>query len=383
VSNVQATLLNKEARRQGSSRVGAEETLAPESAPESEPEYLRLSTRERLALLGQLSVMLESGLQVPAALQAMREQSDNPRVADVLTFMENTVRSGQTLSSSVIVMPRAFPELVGQMIAAGEKAGRLAEMILRLVEMLEAEEELRGRVRSALLYPSIMMIVACAVVVFLVTFIVPKFSGLFRGKEAALPLPTRILMGTGEFFSANALWLLPSVLALIAGTVLFLKSKPGKPYLDSCLLRLPIIREVYCTAILSRTSRTLGTLVQAGVAILTALEHTRDVAGSPAFAKLWAQVRHNVGNGGTISEAIRQTPLLPSTYKQMVGAGEATARLDHVLIHVAGHYSSELQRKVRDITTIVEPVLVVFMGVVVGFIALSIMLPIFQLSRNG
>ena len=382
MSRTSGLLQTKDTGRAHTSRSGAAESETPEPTPDIEPEFLRLSTRERLALLGQLSVMLESGIQVPAALQAMREQSDNPRMGEVLEFMASSVQGGQPLSASVSSMPRAFPELVAQMMAAGEQAGRMGEMILRLTEMLEAEEGLRGRVRSALLYPTIMMVVATAVVIFLITAIVPKFSTLFQGKQAVLPLPTRMLMAMGEFFSTNAIWLLPSALALLFGTILFLRSTHGKPHLDALLLRLPVVREVYRTAILSRTSRTLGTLVQSGVAILVALEHTRGVAGSPAFAKLWGDVHKDVGNGGSISESIRPSTLLPSTYKQMIGAGEATAKLDHVLIQVANHYATELERKVRDVTTIIEPALVVMMGGVVGFIALSIMLPIFQLSRN-
>lgn len=383
MSGSKGALLNQDPAR-GRRAAGAQAELdAQEARHELEPEYLRLSTRERLALLGQLSVMLESGIQVPAALQAMREQSEDPRQADVLNFMESTVQSGQSLSAAVAAMPRAFPELVAQMVAAGERAGRMGEMILRLREMLETEDELRGRVRSALMYPVIMMVVASAVVVFLVGFIVPKFSGLFKGKEETLPLPTKVLMATGDFFSNNAVWLIPSVLALLIGTALFLRSRTGKPYLDAILLRLPVARDVYRMAILSRTSRTLGTLMQSGVAILPALEHTRDVSGSPAFAAMWDSIHHDVGNGVSISESIRPRTLLPATFKQMVNAGESTARLDHVLIQVAGHYGAELQRKVRDVTTVIEPALVVLMGGVVGFIALSIMLPIFQLSRNA
>jgi type II secretory pathway component PulF len=344
---------------------------------------MRLSTRERLALLEQLSVMLESGIQIPAALHSMREQLDNPRVAEVLAYLEDVVRNGQPLSVAVATMPRAFPDLVAQMVAAGEKAGSLGEMVQRVTEMMEADAELRGRVRSALLYPTIMMVVATGVVVFLLTAIVPKFRGLFKGREETLPAPTRVLMFLGDFFSAHAIWLFPSVILLMGALIVFLRSSRGKPYLDGMLLRLPVIGPIYRTAILSRTSRTLGMLMRSGVAILTALEHTRDVSGSPAFAKLWSHVHGEVSNGGSLNEAIRPSPLLPPTYKQMVGSGESAARLDAVLLKVATHYASDLQRKVRDVSTLIEPILVVFLGGVVGFIALSIMLPIFKLSRGG
>jgi type II secretory pathway component PulF len=376
------TLLREEPRtaQPPQAPVAAAETEEPQW--QHEPALLRLSVRERLALLGQLSVMLDSGIQIPAALRSMREQSDQPRVAAVLAYLEEAVRNGQALSVAIGAMPRAFPELVAQMVAAGETAGQLTEMIQRVSEMLEADEELRGRVRSALLYPTVMLVVALSVVVFLLTAIVPKFSGLFRGKEAALPAPTRVLMAIGDFFALHAIWLLPSVVVLVGASIFFLRSSRGRPYLDRMLLGLPVIGSIYRTAILSRTSRTLGMLTGSGVVILTALEHTRQVAGSPAFSGLWDQVHQQVANGGTVSEAIRQSPLLPSTYKQMLGAGEASARLDAVLLRIATHYADDLQRKVRDISTLIEPILVVLLGGVVGFIALSIMLPIFKLSRG-
>lgn len=359
------------------------EDVGGESGPAVEADTVRLTTRERLAMLGQLGVMLDSGIQIPAALQSMREQSPSPKIAAVLCHLEDCVRGGQSLSAAAEGLPRAFPVLVRQMLAAGERAGRVGEMIQRVNEMIEAEEELRGRLRSALIYPAVMMAVALAVVIFLLTTIVPKFAGLFKGKEETLPGPTKVLLWLSDFMSTNALWLLSGLVVVVVGTALWLRSDLGRPYLDHFLLRLPVVKDIYSTAILSRTSRTLGMLTNAGVVILAALEHTRDVAGSPSYAALWEAVRDRVANGGTISDAIRGSSLVPSTYKQLISSGESAARLDTVLLRIATHYASDLQRRVRDITTLIEPALVVFMGVVVGFIALSIMLPIFKLSQGA
>jgi len=359
------------------------EAASGESVSLIEAETVRLTTRERLALLGQLGVMLDSGIQIPAALQSMREQSPSPKIAAVLSHLEDRVRGGQSLSAAAEGLPRALPVLVRQMLAAGERAGRVGEMIQRVNEMIEAEEELRGRLRSALIYPAVMMAVALAVVIFLLTTIVPKFAGLFKGKEETLPGPTKVLLWLSDFLSTNAVWLLPGLVVVVVGTVLWLRSDLGRPYLDRFLLRLPVVKEIYSTAILSRTSRTLGMLTNAGVVILAALEHTRDVAGSPSYAALWESVRDCVANGGTISDSIRGSSLVPPTYKQLISSGESAARLDTVLLRIATHYASDLQRRVRDITTLIEPALVVFMGVVVGFIALSIMLPIFKLSQGA
>jgi type IV pilus assembly protein PilC len=346
-----------------------------------DPELLKLTNRDRQGLLGQLAILLDSGIQVPAALQAMCEQTTSPRQRQVLEYMAGSVQSGQALSHSMGAMPRAFPVIVEQMVAAGEEAGELSAMLLRLVEMLEAESELRTRLRSALMYPSIMVIVATAVVVFLITAIIPRFKTIFAGRESVLPVPTKVLMALGDFFSTNGPWLFPLVILFLLCGFFYLKSQVGRPVLDFVLLRMPVLGHIYRLGVLSRTSRTLGTLLQAGVAIRVALDHTRGVAGSPAYEELWRSVHGKVGNGVSISESIRDSDLLPVTYKQMINAGESTASLDRVLLKISGHYATALQQKVRDLTTVIEPVLVVAMGGIVGFIALSIMLPIFRLSR--
>jgi type IV pilus assembly protein PilC len=277
-------------------------------------------------------------------------------------------------------MPRAFPPLLVQLVRAGEATGQLGEMLRRTVEALELEATLRGKARSAMLYPAIMAALTCGVVVFLLTFIVPKFEKLLRGKQ--LPRPTRMLLAIGDFVTGNAWVLGGGLLAVAVGAVLFVRTVRGRVWLDRVLLALPGVGPLYRTAVLARCTRTFGLLLHAGVPVHNALEYTQEVAGSASFHALWQRARERVVGGATLLDALRGQRLLGSTFEQLIAAGEQTATLDRVMQKHADHQTKDLERRIRDLLTIVEPLMVLFMAVVVGFVALSIMLPIFQMSRT-
>jgi len=341
---------------------------------------LRLSSQERFALLEQFATLVDSGIQIASALQSMRQQSPDPRIAAVLGALEQGVVAGSPLSAAMAAMPRAFPPLLSQMVRAGEASGDLAGMLRRTVESMELEATMRGKLRSALIYPSVMLVMTIAVVVFLLTYIVPKFEKLFRNKT--LPLPTRILMALGDGVQSYGLWVLVGAAVLITAAVLFLRTPRGRRALDRVLLRAPLLSGVYRLAVIARSVRTLGLLLQTGVPLHAALEHTQEVAASPAYRALWQRARHNVTNGGSLLDAIRNTDLFNPTFEQLVAAGEATATLDKVMLKAAAQYTKDLERRLRDLMTLIEPAMVVLMGGVVGFVAMSIMLPIFRMSRG-
>ncbi|MBL8727997.1 MAG: type II secretion system F family protein [Planctomycetes bacterium] len=358
------------------------EVPAPVAAghPTGESRRLRLSTAERFALLEQFATLIDSGIQIASALQSMRQQSPDPRIAGVLGALEQGVVAGSPLSAAMASMPRAFPPLLTQMVRAGEASGDLAGMLRRTVESMELEATMRGKLQSALIYPSVMLVMTLGVVVFLLTYIVPKFEKLFRGKQ--LPLPTRILMALGEGAQAYGLYALAGLVVLLVGAVLFLRTPRGGRLFDGFVLGAPVLRRVYRTAVIARCVRTLGLLLQTGVPLHAALEHTQEVAVSPSYRSLWQRARHNVTNGGSLLDVIRNSPLFDPTFEQLVAAGEATATLDKVMTKAAAQYTKELERRLRDLMTLIEPAMVVLMGGVVGFVAMSIMLPIFRMSRG-
>jgi type II secretory pathway component PulF len=310
----------------------------------------------------------------------MRQDALDPRLARVLGALEHGVGSGLPLSGAMAGMPRAFPPLLTQMVRAGETTGQLGEMLLRTVEAMEIEAQMRSKLRSAMLYPGIMFTLTVGVVIFLLTTIVPKFETLLVGKE--LPRPTVALLAIGNVVRQYGYFLAAGFGVAVAGLVLFLRTTRGTVLLDALLLRAPGVSGLYRTAVLARCARTFGLLLQAGVPMHAALEHTQEIAGSHAFRSLWARARSNVINGGSLVDAIRGSPLLDSNFQQLVGAGESTATLDRVLHKIAGHHTKDLDRRVRDLVTIVEPIMVVAMAGIVGFVALSIMMPIFQMSRR-
>jgi type IV pilus assembly protein PilC len=277
-------------------------------------------------------------------------------------------------------MPRAFPPLLVQMVRAGEATGQLGDMLRRTVEAMEADAALRARLRSALIYPVIMLVLTFGVVTFLLTFIVPKFEKLLRGKT--LPTPTRVLLAIGDFLSAYGPWLGAGALAIAVLGFVLLRRPAGQVFLDRLLLRVPVLAPLVRTAALARSTRTFGLLLQSGVPVHAALDHTQEVAGSASYRALFQRAQRQVVHGATLADALRGQPLLGANFEQLVAAGEATATLDKVMLKVAAQYGKDLERRVRDLLTVLEPLMVVVMAAVVGFVALSIMLPIFQMSRH-
>jgi type IV pilus assembly protein PilC len=342
--------------------------------------HLSLSAKERFLLLEQFATLVDSGIQIAPALQGMQQQSVDARKAAVLRALEQGVVAGLPLSAAMAAMPRAFPPLLVQLVRAGEATGQLGEMLRRTVDTLELEATLRGKARSAMLYPAIMAMLTAGVVVFLLTFIVPKFEKLLRGKQ--LPRPTRMLLAAGDFVTANAWLLAGGIAAAVVGLAWFVRTARGRVWLDRLLLSLPGIGPLYRTAVLARCSRTFGLLLHAGVPVHGALEYTQEVAGSASFHALWQRARERVVGGATLLDALRGQPLLGPSFEQLIAAGEQTATLDRVMQKHADHQTKDLERRIRDLLTIVEPLMVLVMAVVVGFVALSIMLPIFQMSRT-
>ena len=366
-------------RARGPGSAAPAERPAPAAPPAGPAARLSLSAKERFALLEQFATLVDSGIQIAAALQGMQQQQTEPRRAQVLAALEQAVVAGMPLSAAMASMPRAFPALLVQLVRAGEATGQLGDMLRRTVETMELEATMRGKLRSALMYPAIMAALTTAVVVFLLTFIVPKFERLLRGKQ--LPRPTRVLLATGDFVRDHAWLLTGGTGLLLAGAWLFLRTANGRRWLDRLLLRLPGVAPLYRTAVLARCTRTFGLLLQSGVPVHNALEYAQQVAGSPAYHTLWQRAREAVVGGRTLLDAVRGQRLFGADFEQLVAAGEATATLDRVMQKYAGHQTKDLERRIRDLLTIVEPLMVVLMAAVVGFVALSIMLPIFQMSR--
>ncbi|MBK9385817.1 MAG: type II secretion system F family protein [Planctomycetes bacterium] len=353
------------------------------SAEERSEASLRLPLRERLALLGELQVLLESGIQIPAALAGLRAECANPRAAAVLDRLIARVSAGAPFSAAAAACGAAFPLATVHLLRAGEASGRLDEMLARLVAATEAEANLRSRLRSALTYPAVMAGVCCVVVAFLLTFIVPRFERLFAGKEAVLPAPTKILLALSSYFSRHGLVLLGLAVALAVALALWLRTPAARALLDAFCLRLPILGPILTRAALARSASTLGLMMQSGVPVLVALEHAAEVAGSAKHRALWGAVHREVASGGRLSAGLTTASGVPATVRQMIAAGEEAGFLDRVLVRIATHLSNEVERRLKDLASLIEPAMVIFMGIVIGFVVLAILLPVFALSRGA
>ena len=296
-------------------------TTPPASIASGPTARLRLHAKERQALLEHFATLVDSGIQVAPALAGMRAEAADERHVAVLAQLEQGVVAGMPLSTAMGTMPRSFPPLLVQMVRAGEATGQLGDMLRRTVDSLEIEAALRARLRSALLYPVIMLTMTVGVVVFLLTCIVPRFESMLRGK--VLPTPTRLLLAGGELLRGHGHWLAIGAAVLASAAVWYCRTPRGRITLDSLLLHLPGVSGLYRTGVLARCTRTLGLLLQAGVPVHQALEHTREVAGSHAFRMLWQRAQHNVVNGGSVLDAVRGRDLCGPGFEQLVAAGEA------------------------------------------------------------
>lgn len=367
-------------RPRGANAPGERQSSTPNPSRSGDQRGLRLSQKERLALLEQFATLIDSGIQIAAALQSMRQQTQDSRQAAVLSVLEQGVVAGLPLSAVMASMPRAFPPMLTQMVRAGEATGQLGEMLVRTVETMEIEATMRSKLRSAMIYPAVMLVLTIGVVVFLLTYIVPKFEKLFHGKP--LPAPTRLLLALGEGARVYGPWIAAASALGVVAAILFVRTPRGGRALDRLMLHVPVVRGIYRAAAITRSIRTFGLLLQSGVPVHQALEHTEDVAASAALGAVWRRARNNVVNGRSLLDAVRGNPLLGPTFEQLVAAGEATASLDRVMLKATRQYTKELERRIHDLITLIEPAMVVVMGGVVGFVALSIMLPIFRMSRG-
>ncbi len=256
-------------------------------------------------------------------------------------------------------------------------------MLDRIAEYMQKEADTKARVRGAMAYPTVMMVIALGVTIFLLTYILPKFEPLFDARGTSLPKLTIFLMhASRSILGYWYLWLL-GIAAVVTGFLYGRRTKQGKLAIDWCKINAPIIGPVFRKVIVSRTIRTLGTLLSSGVTMLDALQLSSKVAGNIFYERMWATVIDDVTTGSQVCESLSSQPLMPRTVVQMIGSGEETGKLDEVLVRLSAHFDREVDGAIKTATSLIEPLMITAMGVVVGAIAMGLLLPIFSLSRGG
>lgn len=336
---------------------------------------------EVITLSAQLSVMLETGVPLAQALDAYVEQSRSGSFKRVLEAVSNRITGGMSFSEAIREFPRAFPPLMVSLLKASEASGKMGMMLGRIAEYLTKERKIAKQIKGALTYPMVMITLALGVTGFLVAFVLPRFAKIYAGKKAGLPALTKYVMAISDFVTAN--WVMLAVAAVVsAGGVASLWVFPkGRRWIDTFKVRAPLIGKMFGQFYLARAARTLGTLLTAGVNLLDAVRMVRGVTGNMLWSDLWDQVEQSMTSGSAFSDAVKKSDLVPPAAAQMIAAGERTAKLPEVLTRIADATEEELDGTIKSLTQLIEPAMIMFMGVVIGGIAIALLLPIFSVAN--
>jgi len=330
----------------------------------------------------QFSVMIDAGLPLVQCLEILGTQQDNPNFQRVLLQVRQDVEGGSSLADAMKKHPKVFDDLFTNMIAAGEAGGILDTILKRLAQYIEKSVKLKSQVKSALVYPAAVISIAALVVGVILWKVIPTFASLFAGLGAQLPLPTRIVIGLSN-------WLVRLMLPLVIGAVVgsyFLKryyeTYKGRRVIDRIMLRLPIIGMILRKIAVARFCRTLSTLISSGVPILDGLEITARTSGNAIVEDAIMETRKSVEGGQSLAAPLKQTDVFPPMVVQMISVGEQTGALDTMLSKIADFYEDEVDTAVANLMVLMEPVLILFLGTVVGGIVISMYLPIFSLINQ-
>ncbi len=343
--------------------------------------FNRVKSRDIVVFNNQLATMISSGLTLVTSLNILSQQVENKKLQQVIMKVRDDVEGGASFSSALEKYPDIFSVLFVNMINAGETGGALEEILRRLARFAEQSEEIRNNVKTAMTYPVLIIIVALSVVLFLVVGVFPKFEALFKSMDVPLPLPTQILLVISRTIRTQWYWV-----AIVSGILGFMfyryqKTSVGKYNIDLVLLKIPVFGMIIKKAAISRFTRTLGTLINSGVPILQSLRIVETTVGNTVIAKIINSVAEHVNRGESMANPLRDNKIFPPMVGHMVSVGEESGTLDTILNKIADFYDSEVDSTVKRLSSIIEPILLVFIGGVVGVIALALFLPMFNLVR--
>jgi len=328
----------------------------------------------------QLAVMIRAGISIRSAIEGIADQVENPKFKKMLVQMKKDVEGGKQFSDALMRYPKIFSPLYINMVKASELSGGFSKMLDRIAGYLSQQIETVSMVRGAMIYPGIIGTMAIGTTIFLLTFVLPRFMVIFKGKEAVLPAPTKLLLAMSNFMVNYWYILIFGLIAAIWGFVLMLRTDWGRLYWDKTKLTVPLFKKLFRALYISRSLHTMGQLINAGVPMLDTIAITAEISGNMLYKRMWKAVYGAVKQGKKISAPLNKSPLLPRSVVQMISAGEESGKLGEVLDEVSDFYSRELKAVIKGVTAMIEPLMIVLMGSIVGFIAMSIILPIFKLS---
>lgn len=341
----------------------------------------KVKTHELLIFTRQLSTIVNAGLPLLQGLDILAEQTEEPRFADAIRSIASDVEAGETFSEALRKYPRIFSDLYTSMVRAGEASGDLDGVLLQLADYLEAMEELKRRIKSAMTYPVVALSMILLIASGLIIWVVPQFAQIFASFDAQLPAPTRILIAVSDTLrSWKFLLVIAAFIAAIIGVRAYGATAAGRLQLDQVKLKLPVFGKLFRKVAISRFTRTLSTLTRSGVAILGALEIAERTAGNEVFARVIRSAGDAVRGGEALAEPLARSEQFPAMVTRMIGVGEKTGALEQMLMKIAEFYDMEVKAAVDGLTSLIEPLLIMLMGIIVGGIVIALFMPILMLS---
>ena len=337
------------------------------------PAQLGIATRQLATLVG-------AGMPLVESLKALGEQIDHPRLKTVFAEVCDLVNEGSTLANAMREYPKVFPELYSNMVSSAEASGTLEMVLERLADLLENQVALQRKVSAALAYPILMLLLCCGVVILLLAYVVPQLTAIFDEHGAALPLPTQIVITLSDFVQDFWLIILAALGAAAVGFSRYASSKDGRKRLDSMKLQMFFIGPVTTKVATARFSQTLGTMLTSGVELLSALSIVKNVIGNVILKEALESVADGVREGKGLAKELDRTKLFPRMIIHMIAIGERTGKLDSMLLRAAKNYESELDSLISGLTSILNPILILFLAGIVGFILISVMLPMLEMT---
>lgn len=342
----------------------------------------KVKEKELVVFTRQFATMIDAGLPIIQCLDILASQQKNQSFKKVILNVKTEVEGGSTLANALKKQPKVFSDLYVNLVAAGEVGGILDTILNRLAVFMEKAMKLKGKVKGALVYPATILAIAVIVIVVLLTYVIPTFKKMFEGFGGALPAPTQFVINLSNLVRDNIHYMFIGLIAVVFGIYRVYKTEKGRRFIDSLLLKAPVFGDLIRKVSIARFTRTLGTMITSGVPILEALDIVARTAGNKIVEEAVLKTKVNISEGKTIAEPLSETKVFPPMVVQMIAVGETTGAMDTMLSKIADFYDEEVDAAVATLTSLLEPMLMVFLGVVIGGMVLTMYLPIFKIAGS-
>ncbi len=342
----------------------------------------KVTQKDVILFCRQFSTMIDAGLPIIQCMDILHAQQENATFKKMLKNIKEQVESGATLADSLKKYPKQFDDLFVNMVAAGEAGGILDTILRRLSAYMEKAAKLKGQVKGAMTYPIVTIIIAILVVAVILVFVIPVFQEMFADMGGALPGPTLIVIAISEFVKSKIHWIIIGVILFFIAFKRYYRTEKGRKFVDATVLKLPVFGILLRKVAVAKFTRTMGTMLSSGVAILEALDIVAKTAGNKTIERAIYTVRSGIAEGRTMADPLAESGVFPAMVCQMISVGESTGALDAMLQKIADFYEEEVDQAVENLTALIEPFMLVFLGVVIGGLVIAMYLPVFKMAGN-